>query len=427
MISRKLPRAKPPKSRMLFTGLSCGIEVEEPRYRVQFLFQNQHTLVLDDVADLTVFVEEIIELLRARRAHFDTRRIAPGTAALDAEGALFDDALGPRAVAQVVRVGVEFLVGNFRLLPVEMPRAIGASRHAVTAADAPVVIDHHDAVAFGPGGAGGAYLGARRVLAMLAPDGHVEMSLFGNVGGVVVCVGVREVDALVLLHRHHANPLDLRIARLIVLGDAGIHAAPAADAAGDVQGIGKLDAGNRTGVRDRDFLAVAGAVLRFHLFDGGAKPVFGRLVEALRAARRHDPTRRGGRRGDGEQPARRMGRCAVGFHGEFSLPTAWCGWAAWAPVWAPVRGIVAGAGYDSWHTTGIPWLRSNFRCGVRARLRANRAVSPHDIGRRRGMTRRREPAHRWPDGGSRGWWHRGNPDTSDGSHRASTRCRCAWL
>src|ERR1017187_8246854 len=240
MISRKLPRAKPPKSRMLFTGLSCGIEVEEPRYRVQFLFQNQHTLVLDDVADLTVFVEEIIELLRARRAHFDTRRIAPGTAALDAEGALFDDALGPRAVAQVVRVGVEFLVGNFRLLPVEMPRAIGASRHAVTAADAPVVIDHHDAVAFGPGGAGGAYLGARRVLAMLAPDGHV--------GGVVVCVGVREVDALVLLHRHHAYPLDLRVARLIVLRHAGIHATPATDAAGDIQGVRKLHTGNGTGV-----------------------------------------------------------------------------------------------------------------------------------------------------------------------------------
>src|ERR1035438_4643213 len=237
MISRKLPRAKPPKSRMLFTGLSCCIEVEEPRYGVQFLFQNQHALVLDDVADLTVFVEEITELSRAHRANLDARRIAPGTGALDAEGTLFDDALGARAVAQVVSIGIEFLVGNGWLGPVEMPRSIGASRHAVTAADAPVVIDHHDAVALDPGGAGGAYLGAGRVLAMLAPDGHVEMSLFGNLGGVVVCVGVREIDALILFHRHHANPLDLRIARLIVLGDAGIHATPATDAARDIQGI----------------------------------------------------------------------------------------------------------------------------------------------------------------------------------------------
>src|ERR1017187_6691998 len=124
MISRKLPRAKPPKSRKLFTGLSCCIEVEEPRYGVQFLFQNQHTLVLDDVADLTVFVEEVPELSRAHRANFDARRIAPGAGALDAEGALFDDALGPRAVAQVVSVGVEFLVGNGWLDPVEMTRPI---------------------------------------------------------------------------------------------------------------------------------------------------------------------------------------------------------------------------------------------------------------------------------------------------------------
>src|ERR1035441_3040931 len=135
MISRKLPRAKPPKSRMLFTGLSCCIEVEEPRYGVQFLFQNQHAFVLDDVADLTVFVEEVTELARAHRANFDARRIAAGTGALDAEGAFFDDALGARPVAQIVSVGIEFLVGNGWLLPIEMPRSIGASRHAVTAGD----------------------------------------------------------------------------------------------------------------------------------------------------------------------------------------------------------------------------------------------------------------------------------------------------
>src|ERR1017187_9811331 len=107
MISRKLPRAKPPKSRMLFTGLSCGIEVEEPRYRVQFLFQNQHTLVLDDVADFAVFVEEVPELSRAHRSNFDARRIAPGTGTLDAEGVFFDDGLGAGLVSLPVSVGIE--------------------------------------------------------------------------------------------------------------------------------------------------------------------------------------------------------------------------------------------------------------------------------------------------------------------------------
>src|ERR1017187_7247584 len=138
MISRKLPRAKPPKSRMLFTGLSCGIEVEEPRYRVQFLFQNQHTLVLDDVADFAVFVEEVPELASAHRANFDARRIAPGTGTLDAEGALFDDALGARPVAQVVSVGIELLVGNGWLLPVEMPRPISSAASALPAVAASI-------------------------------------------------------------------------------------------------------------------------------------------------------------------------------------------------------------------------------------------------------------------------------------------------
>ena len=80
-------------------------------------------------------------------------------------------------------------------------------------------------------------------------DRHVEMAFLGNLGGIVVGVGVREVDALLLFHREHADPVELRVARLIVLLDAGVDAAPAADAAGDVERIGEFDAGMRPAYR----------------------------------------------------------------------------------------------------------------------------------------------------------------------------------
>src|ERR1017187_137768 len=219
-MSRTLPRAKPRNRRMNCAGLSSGIEVEEPRRRVQFLFQNEHSLVLDDVADFAVLIEQVAEFPGAHRAYLDARRIAPRAGPLDAEGALLHNALGPRPVAQVVGVGVDLGFRDFGLGPVEVPGAVGTGRHAVPAADAPVVVDHHDPIFFRPGGAGRAYLGAGRVAALLALDRDVEMPLLGDLGGRVVGVGGGEIDALVFLHREHLDPLNLRIARLVVLRHA---------------------------------------------------------------------------------------------------------------------------------------------------------------------------------------------------------------
>src|SRR5206468_10058417 len=70
--------------------------------------------------------------------------------------------------------------------------------------------DHHEAVLFGPGRASGADLGARRILALLATDGDVEVALLGNFGRIVVGIGVGEVHAFLLLHRKDADPLNLR-------------------------------------------------------------------------------------------------------------------------------------------------------------------------------------------------------------------------
>jgi len=72
------------------------------------------------------------------------------------------------------------------------------------------------------------------------------MAFLGHFLRVVVGVRVADVDPLVLVQLEHADPLDLRVAGRVVLLDAGLGAAPAADAAGEVQGIaehGALDGG----------------------------------------------------------------------------------------------------------------------------------------------------------------------------------------
>ena len=70
------------------------------------------------------------------------------------------------------------------------------------------------------------------LLALLALHRHVELALLGHRLRVVVGVGVLTSTPFVLVHLQHPDPLDLRIAGLVVLLDAGVDAAAAADAAG---------------------------------------------------------------------------------------------------------------------------------------------------------------------------------------------------
>src|SRR4030095_16390341 len=109
---------------------------------------------------------------------------------LDTESAILCDALRPRTVAKDVGVRIHLVRGQRRLLPVEVPGAVGACRHAAAAPDAPVVVDDDDPVGLLPGLAGRAGLGARRLLALLAGHGHVEVAGLRNLGGVVVGIGV---------------------------------------------------------------------------------------------------------------------------------------------------------------------------------------------------------------------------------------------
>src|SRR5262249_24987303 len=128
------------------------------------------------------------------------------------------------------------------LSPVEVARAVGTGGHAAAAAHAAVVVDDHDAVGLLPGGLHRAHLGARRVATVVALHGHVEVALARHRLGAVIEVGVVGVAAVLLVHRHHAAPLDLGSARLVVLLHARIHAATAADAAREVEAVAERHA-----------------------------------------------------------------------------------------------------------------------------------------------------------------------------------------
>ena len=145
-----------------------------------------------------------------------------------------------RPIAQIVRVRVELLGRNPGLGPVEVPRPVGAGCHAVAAADAPVVIDDDDAIRLLPGRRGRAGFHALRVLALLTGDRKIGLPFGGHLLVDVEGIAVLEIDStdhVLALELENADPLDLGVTRLVVLRDTAVDAAPATDAAADIQAV----------------------------------------------------------------------------------------------------------------------------------------------------------------------------------------------
>ena len=238
---------------------------------------------------------------------------------------------------------------------------------------------------------------------------------------------MREVHPLLLLHRVHADPVDLRVPRLVVLLHARVHAAAAPDAAGEVEGVGELHAGEGGGVGHRHRGAVGLGVLPLELAERGAQPLLRHLDEPLRAARGEEEARRG-RRGARRRTRRRDGSGAVA--------RVAASWKASHRLLRPLRpagrrlrrerpeaglvGVVA-VGAEQVALLPVPARR----CGARAPPPSSRAASRRGTGRRAGRTARTGSARRSPGGASRGPSRRGSPGTSGAARRAGAGCRRA--
>ena len=237
-------------------------DVPELWFGAEFFLQPKDLLVGENVADLAGRIEQVAEDARAGGAGLHTGRLPPLARALRAHVALLGDAARPRAVTEVVGYGIDLGRRNLRLGPVEVTRPVGTGRHAVAAADAPVVVDDDDPIGLLPGGLHRACLDAGRVLALHALDRHVELAFDRDRGGVVVVLGGLQVHRP-LVHLQHADVPHLRVTSLIVLLDAPGDAVPVALALGDVQRVAEQGAGDRRGILagDVDAVAALGAAL----------------------------------------------------------------------------------------------------------------------------------------------------------------------
>ena len=221
--------------------------------------------MLQDVRHLALRVQHVAELAGTGRADLQAGRQTPHAGPLQAEGALFHDPFAPRPVGQIGHLRIDLVVGKLGFCKVEAPRPIRTGRLAIAAADAPIVVDHRDAVRLLPGRLHGTDFDARRLDALMALDRHVVLVGVRHRGRRVVVIRALQIDAA-FLHLQHADVLDLRRPRLVVLLDTGVHAAPAADAAAEVQAIHEFDPGQgrwigqlrRDVVPPSDFFANAG-------------------------------------------------------------------------------------------------------------------------------------------------------------------------
>ena len=93
---------------------------------MQILFKTEDPFSIDDISDLAFRVEEVSEFSCPCGAGLHAGRVSPLPYPLDAERALFDDALYSGTVSEVMDIGVDLILRKIWFRPVEDPSFIRA-------------------------------------------------------------------------------------------------------------------------------------------------------------------------------------------------------------------------------------------------------------------------------------------------------------
>jgi hypothetical protein len=110
------------------------------------------------------------------------------------------------------------------------------------------------------------HLHTRRVLTVLTLDGHVNEPRLRNLFGIVIMLGILQIDQGALLEPDDPNPVELRIVTgVVVFIHTGIDAPPTTDAAREIQTITPQRIRKRFLRTDRKFLSVFLLVSLFEL------------------------------------------------------------------------------------------------------------------------------------------------------------------
>lgn len=240
-------------------------EVEKVRFGSEFFLEDKDAFGGEDGSDFGFRVEQIAENAGTGRANFEACGECSLAGAVQAEGAFFHHPLRADPVAEIALFRIDLFFGDLGFGPIEAPGVVGAGGFTIAAANAPVVVDYHDAVLFLPGGFDRADVDTGWVVALLALDRHVEFVILGN---RMVVVGV----AVFHVHRalaHFQNP-DVGIAGcpvVVVFLVTGLGAAAAANADAEVESVTEFDSFLRAYVFDRDVGPVLFFGFLFESFD----------------------------------------------------------------------------------------------------------------------------------------------------------------
>jgi hypothetical protein len=181
-----------------------------------------------------------------------------------------------------VDLRIHFFRWDIRFCPVKDPSFVRARSNTIPTADAPVVIHHDQTIRFFPSGMDWTYLHTRRVLTVLALDGHVHESRLRNLFGIVIMLGILQIDQGALLEPDDPNPVQLRIVTgVVIFNGTGIDASSASDTTREVQTIAPEGVWDCFLGADRKFLAVFLLVSLFPFGDGSFLLVRRHLAKML--------------------------------------------------------------------------------------------------------------------------------------------------
>src|SRR5271157_273675 len=244
-------------------------EVIKLWFSIQVLFQPEHPLVVDEIADLAIRIEQVPELPRAGWTSLHTSRVTPLSHSLDTEGTLVNHVLVARPIAQIMNGRIQLFRRYIRLGPVKHPAFIGTCRDTVPAADTPIVIDNHKPVGFFPGSAHRTNLHAGWVFTVLTLHRHVDVAGLGHERGIIVMLGLLKINKTALRQSYYPDPVQLGIVPgRIVLFYAAVNTAPAPYTPGEVETVSPQRARLRSLCAYGELLAVFLEVLLFKPLDG---------------------------------------------------------------------------------------------------------------------------------------------------------------
>jgi hypothetical protein len=137
-----------------------------------------------------------------------------------------------------VDLRIHFFGWNIWFCPVKDPSFVRARGNTIPTTDTQVVIHHDQTVRFFPSGMNRTHFYTRWVLTVLALHGHINESRLRDLFGIVIMLGILQIDQGAFFEPDNPNPVQLRIVTgVVIFIGTGIDTFSAPDTAGEVKTV----------------------------------------------------------------------------------------------------------------------------------------------------------------------------------------------